>query len=237
MIVLGVIALVMVPLAIPAFIKYLILTVLTFTISNIIVYAYRSIFLKPVSMKIAVAVTITALLLTIAVYANQESSVMKMENISISQTAPGIGLHEAAITGNLEAIKQHIEAGSDLNEKEPMGGSCPMITAITFGKTEVALALIAAGADVNFRNNEGSTPLHTAAFFCRTEIVKALLDKGADKNIRNNAGSTALESVAGSFEDVKPIYDYLVTAYAPLGLELDYEKIKTTRPVIAGMLQ
>jgi ankyrin repeat protein len=138
--------------------------------------------------------------------------------------------------GNLEAIRQHIEAGSDLNEKEPMGGSSPMITAITFGKTEVALALIAAGADVNFKNNEGSTPLHTAAFFCRTEIVKALLDKGADKNIRNNAGSTALESVAGSFENVKPIYDYLMTAYGPLGLELDYEKIKTTRPVIAGML-
>jgi len=97
--------------------------------------------------------------------------------------------------------------------------------------------LIEAGADVNYKNNEGSTPLHTAAFFCHTEVVKALLEKGADKNIRNNAGSTALESVAGRFEEVKPIYDYLVTAFGPLGLELDFEHIKLSRPVIAEMLK
>ena len=122
-------------------------------------------------------------------------------------------------------------------KKSQWGGASPVITAITFGKTEVALALIAAGADVNFKNNEGSTPLHTAAFFCRTEIVKALLDKGADKNIRNNAGSTALESVTGRFEDVKPVYDYLLSAFGTLGLELDYELLKSTRPKIAGMLR
>ena len=99
------------------------------------------------------------------------------------------------------------------------------------------MALIEAGADVNYKNNEGSTALHTAAFFCRTEIVKDLLDNGADKNIKNNAGSTALESVAGPFDDVKGIYDYLGTTLGPLGLELDYEQIKKTRPKIAEILK
>lgn len=237
MIVLGIIALVMVNMAIPALIKYLILTILTFSVSNVIVYAYRSIFKKTVSMKIVVAVTIAAAILTITVYAKQGSSSDKTKNLSALQSTPGIGLHEAAITGNLEAIQLHIKAGSYLDEKELSGGSSPLITATTFGKSDVAMALIEAGADVNFRNNEGSTPLHTAAFFCRPEIVEALLDNGADKDIRNNAGSTALESVAGRFEDVRPIYDYLQASYGPLGLDLDFERIKLTRPVIAELLR
>ena len=86
-------------------------------------------------------------------------------------------------------------------------------------------------------NNDGSTPLNIAAFFCRTTIVKALLDKGADKNIRNNAGRTALESVTAPFEDVKGIYDSIGKALGPIGLELDYEYIKMTRPKIAEMLR
>ena len=106
-----------------------------------------------------------------------------------------------------------------------------------FGQIEAALALIQDGADVNSRNNDGATPLITAAFLCRTEIVQALLDHGADKNARNNAGATALEGVAGSFDDVKGIYDLLQSVLGPLGLKLDYEQIKATRPEIAKMLR
>ena len=42
---------------------------------------------------------------------------------------PSLGLHEAAMQGNLEAIRQHIEAGSDLDEKDPMSGASPLIIA------------------------------------------------------------------------------------------------------------
>jgi len=97
--------------------------------------------------------------------------------------------------------------------------------------------LIDAGADMKITNNEGSTPLHIAAFLCRTEIVKALLDKGADKNALNKRGSTALETVAGSFGDVKGIYDSIGKGLKPLGLKLDYERIKRTRPRIEQMLR
>ncbi len=147
-----------------------------------------------------------------------------------------VPIHKAAFQGNIEAIQQHIKAGSDLNEKDQFG-STPLIIATTFGKTDVALALIEAGADMNIINNDGATPLHIAAFFCRTEIVEALLEKGADKNVRNKAGSTALESVAGPFENVKIYYDNITKALGPLGLQLDYERIKITRPRIAAMLQ
>jgi uncharacterized protein len=152
-------------------------------------------------------------------------------------TPPRVSLQDAAKTGNLEAIQHHIKAGSNLNEREPVGGSSPLHTAAAFGQVEAVRALIKAGADVNSRNKEGSTPLHTAAFLCRPEIVQALLEKGADKNARNNAGATALESVAGPFADVKGIYDYLQSVLGPLGLKLDYEHIKATRPKIADMLR
>jgi CubicO group peptidase (beta-lactamase class C family) len=149
---------------------------------------------------------------------------------------PGVSLHVAALQGNIDAVRQHIKAGSDLNEKDAYG-STPLIIAITFGKTEVASSLIEAGADMEIRDNNGSTPLHLAAFFCRTDIVKALLDKGANKYLRNNSGSTAFDIVAAPFDDDRGIYDQLGAALGPLGLKLDYERIKMTRPRIAEMLR
>jgi NAD(P)-dependent dehydrogenase (short-subunit alcohol dehydrogenase family) len=150
---------------------------------------------------------------------------------------PATGLHEAALTGNLEAVRRHIESGADLDARDPSGGSSPLIIAATFGRTEVARALIAAGADLDQRNNDGSTALLTAALLCRTEIVRALLDAGADKSIRNNSGSTPLQVVTVPFEAIKGVYDYLGTALGPYGLTLDYERIRQTRPKIAAMLQ
>jgi uncharacterized protein len=151
--------------------------------------------------------------------------------------APSIDIHTAVITNNVEAMKQHIAAGSDLNEKDPFGGSSPLISAALFGKTEAAKILIEAGADINFKNNDGSTALHTASFFCRPEIVKMLLDKSADKTVKNKYGSTAYESVAGPFSDLKSTYDIMGQMLAPMGLKLDYPYIEKTRPEIAAMLK
>lgn len=240
-IVMGLIALMLIKLNIPAFFKYLILTILTFVVSNAIASAYRKFLKKRLSNDlIRIAIPITATLLTIVIYARQANSSEAEVQQIVSQTenaTPELGLHMAVIQGNLEAVKQHIQIGSNLDEKEPAGGSSPLITASLFGKTEIVKALIEAGADVNFRNNEGSTPLHTAAFFCQTEIMEALLANGADASVKNNAGSTALESVEVPFEYVKGIYDYFGQAFGPLGLVLDYEQIKETRPVIVDMLQ
>jgi len=153
------------------------------------------------------------------------------------RTSPSDGLHEAALEGNLQVVLQHIDAGENLNARDPSGGSSPLIIAATFGRTEVAKALIAAGADVDQRNNDGSTALFTAALFCHSEIVEALLDSGADKSIRSNSGATAREVVTVPFDTIKDVYDYLAVILKPYGLELDYERIKMTRPKIAEMLR
>lgn len=154
-----------------------------------------------------------------------------------SVAAPSVDIHTAVLTENLGALQQHIQAGTNLNEKDPFGGSSPLITASVFGKTEMARTLIEAGADLNFTNNDGATPLHTAAFFCRPEIVRMLLEKGADKTIKNKYGATPYESVAGPFADVKDVYDMMGKMLTPMGLTLDYAYIEKTRPVIADMLK
>ena len=149
---------------------------------------------------------------------------------------PEVSLHLAALQGNIQAVNQHISSGSDLNQKDAWG-STPLIIAITFNRTDIAKALIEAGADLEIGDKQESTPLHIAALLCRTEIVKALLEKGADKYKRNLNGSTAYDLVSSPFEDYKDIYEKLKAGLKPLGLDLDLQQIKNTRPLIAQLLK
>lgn len=241
MLVLGLVALLLINVSLPAMVKFLILTICTYVITNVLVYGYRVLLQEYLSIKlIPKIIVLAALLLSVTIYAKQmNTSANPIETLSTQSepTQPTTSLHSAVIQGNLEIVQQHILSGSDLNIKEPSGGSSPLISAALFGKVDIALALIEAGADVNFKNNEGSTPLHTAAFFCQPELVEALLNNGADKNLRNNSGATAFDAVAGPYETVGGIYEYFAATLGPLGLELDYGHIKETRPLIANLLK
>lgn len=240
MIVLGVVALAMIHLPVHGGVKYVLLSAFTFLLSNMIIYSWREVRQKSVTAKTAItAIAVVFVIGTAFRISKTEPQKIQEQKAKVRQPVnqQQMSLHAAVVTGNMEMVKYHIESGSDINEKEPAGGSSPLISACVFNQTEIALTLIKAGADVNQTNNDGSTALHTAAFFCRTKIVEALLKAGIDKTIKNNAGSTAAESVVAPFEAVKPIYDYFSKVYEPLGLKLDYEKIKSTRPKIAEMLK
>ena len=150
---------------------------------------------------------------------------------------PKMDIHAAIISGNLEIVKQHIEAGSDINSKDPMSGSTPLITAATFGNTDIAKTLIDANAELDIQNNEGSTALHAAAFFCHVEIVKMLVESGADKSVKNNHNATPRQSVSGPFAEMKPIYEMIQKQMEPLGLKLDLKDIEISRQMIAILLQ
>ena len=169
----------------------------------------------------------------------------KKEEVSQTEVSkpnpPKMDLFTAVTEGNLEAVQGHIAAGTDLNQRAPddAGKSTPLMIAATFGHAEVASALIDAKADLNLVNaQQGDTALLVAAFFCHTEVVQALLKAGADKSIRNKTGASAYDTVAGSFEEVKGIYELLDgVLFKPLGKPLDYNRIQDTRPKIALMLQ
>ncbi|MDA7527781.1 ankyrin repeat domain-containing protein [bacterium] len=166
----------------------------------------------------------------------QPDSSSKTVSPSELVSAPDTSVMDAAVKGNVDVIRQHVAAGTDLNQRNSNGATA-LIAAASLGQKKTAIMLIEGGADLEVKGNNGSTALHTAAFLCREEIVKALLAKGADKEARNNAGSTAFDSVAGPFDEVKPIYDFLQKALDPLGVELDYDRIMATRPKMAEMLR
>ena len=67
-------------------------------------------------------------------------------------------IHEGAIMGNIETVKQAIAAGADVNEKDDFGFT-PLHWATT---TEIAGMLISKGADVNAKTDKGTTPLDRA---------------------------------------------------------------------------
>jgi len=55
--------------------------------------------------------------------------------------------------------------------------------------------------------------------------------------LRNNSGSTALDIVSAPFIEDIGLYEQLGAALGPLGLKLDYERMKMIRPKIAEMLR
>jgi fucose 4-O-acetylase-like acetyltransferase len=239
MIVLGVVALTMLDIPLHGGIKYLLLTTITFLLSNMIVYSWRKARQKTLNYKTVVTV-LAVIIITGIAFTSQESKAKETTDkntVMTSQHSQNMSLHAAVITGNVNAVKHHISSGTDLNEKEPEGGSTALISACVFGKTKIAELLIEAGADIHARNNNGSTALHTAAFFCRTEVIQTLLNHGADPSVKNNAGATPVQTVLGPFTTVKGIYEYFQKVYEPLGLKLDLEQIEKTRPLVAGMLE
>ena len=64
-----------------------------------------------------------------------------------------------------------------------------------------------------------------------------LIEKGADTSIKNKYGATPYETVAGPFEESKPGYDMMGQMLGPMGLKLDYDHIRATRPVVAQMVK
>jgi cytohesin len=105
--------------------------------------------------------------------------------------APKISIHEAAKEGNIEVVKQHLAAGTDVNVKDNMVRT-PLHRASTMGHKEIVELLITKGADVNVKDNDGFNPLLGAVIGDYKEIVILLIAKGADVNI-TALGETPLD--------------------------------------------
>jgi len=119
----------------------------------------------------------------------------------LATTAFAGPIHDAARKGDIEAVKQHLAAGRNVNAKDDKGRT-PLHRAAREGHKEVAELLIAAGAALNSKDKEGKTPLHHAARWGHTNIAALLIAAGADVNAKDNKGRTPLDRAVGYTEIV-----------------------------------
>ena len=68
--------------------------------------------------------------------------------------APEISIHDAARTGNIEAVKQHLADGADVNAKGGWREGTPLHTAALWGHKEIAELLIAKAKDGSKASSE-----------------------------------------------------------------------------------
>ncbi len=117
-------------------------------------------------------------------------------------------LHQAAILGTPETVKQLLNAGADPNVKDAEG-STPLHGAARWGKTEIVYMLLGAGAALNPKNNRDKTPLDWAldnrqletAKILQIRTVKTFLEgpvaqDGINVDFQDEKGRTALYQVA-----------------------------------------
>ena len=115
-----------------------------------------------------------------------------------------IDIVSIAENGNYKALKEAIEKGADVNQKDKYEKTALHVCALE-DFDELAELLISSGADINILSKWGDTPLHIACACGSMDTVKLLLAKGANATIRNNAGflPSDMASKEGHSEIVK----------------------------------
>ncbi len=94
--------------------------------------------------------------------------------------------------GEYDAAVKMLDAGADIEGKDPGVGASPLHYAVMKGALPMVSQLLARGADVNSRTKSGTTPLHTAALYNRFEVAELLLARGAEINAKSVGGATPL---------------------------------------------
>ena len=147
--------------------------------------------------------------------------------VSLSVEEPTIDLITAVIDDDLETVNQHIAYGSDLNVQDGTFSNTPLNFAGIYGLTDIANALIDAGADLNLINDDNFTPLCNAAAWGHTSVVTILLDAGADLSAKCFETQIGV-SVSLSIAIGAPYSDYIKSLYVDHGekYSIPYDETK-----------
>ena len=147
--------------------------------------------------------------------------------VSLSVEEPTIDLITAVIDDDLETVNQHIAYGSDLNVQDETFSNTPLNFAGIYGLTDIANALIDAGADLNLINDDNFTPLCNAAAWGHTSVVSILLDAGADLSAKCFETQIGV-SVSLSIAIGAPYSDYIKSLYVDHGekYNIPYDETK-----------
>jgi ankyrin repeat protein len=104
-------------------------------------------------------------------------------------------LHLAAFFGHVDALRLLLERGAGTGAVSLNGPRNTPLHAGVAGPAalDAARLLVAAGADVNARQNGGYTALHSAAQHGSVPLIDVLLDGGADPDLPTEDGRRAID--------------------------------------------
>lgn len=105
-------------------------------------------------------------------------------------------IHDVAAIGDLDRVKQLLDANPDLVFAKDEFGSTPLFFAAYNGQKEVVALFLANRADVNAKGDAGLTALRGAVDGDHKDIAELLLAQKAEINTKDNCGSTPLHSAA-----------------------------------------
>ena len=156
-----------------------------------------------------------------------ENNETVQNTINSSIEEPTIDLITAVIDNDLESVNQHIAYGSDINVQDGTFSNTPLNFAGIYGLTDIANALIDAGADLNLINDDNFTPLCNAAAWGHTSVVTILLDAGADLSAKCFETQIGV-SVSLSIAIGAPYSDYIKSLYVDHGekYNIPYDETK-----------
>ena len=103
-------------------------------------------------------------------------------------------MDRAVLNGDLKQVQELIQRGADVTRsyEDRFRGKPLLHLAIGGNHVDIALALLAAGADVHAKDAWGRTALLWACLGGKEEVVQALIDKGSPVNERDRLGMTPL---------------------------------------------
>ena len=122
--------------------------------------------------------------------------------------------------GNITRVTQLLRDYPDIVNAKGSDGNTALIEAAKGDDLRsLVVLLLAAGADVNAKNDYGWTALMMAVFHDHVENAKLLLEAGADVNAKNNRGLTALMMAAQYFHDHVENAELLLEAGADVNVK------------------
>ena len=109
-------------------------------------------------------------------------------------------IQHAARYGNIEAVKQHVAAGTDINAYGGKYDGTALHEAAAQGHKEIVELLISKGADLKEKYKDGTTPLDEAIVEKHTEIADLLRKHGGKSGAED---SIHIAAKTGNIEAVK----------------------------------
>ena len=120
--------------------------------------------------------------------------------------APDISIHHAARYGNIEAVKQHLADGVDVNSKSDIGRT-PLDVAIAFKQPLITDLLRKHGGKTR-DELKAAESIVVAVQLGNIEAVKQHLNDGTEVNAKSGTGRTPLHLAA--FKDYKEIVKLVI---------------------------